>query len=174
MQAQTVTFTNLNDAVPSRFFNAAGSGVDPVNRNRLIVAFNTGRDPATLRANAFRASTEAFNHSIAMDTLRVLVTAPRGFYISRVTYNQRGAGSVARTGAAAGASTWVVGGRAGNVGVFSTNPALTRTMDITGLNLTSVPVSITTSLYAFATPRLGSATLAVTGADLFVQVLPLR
>ena len=60
-----------------------------------------------------------------------------------------------------------------NLGAFGTVPTMSRTVDLTGRNLTSLPVSITASLFAFATPQLGSASLALTGADVHVQLLPL-
>ena len=58
-------------------------------------------------------------------------------------------------GHSAGATTWVVNDQPPDRGVFSTNPKRSATVDLTGANLTSVPVSITTSLFAFSTPSLG-------------------
>src|SRR5688500_11122055 len=41
-QAQTVSFLNVNDAVPGKYFDSAATVVDPGNSNRLIIGFNTG------------------------------------------------------------------------------------------------------------------------------------
>jgi hypothetical protein len=76
-------------------------------------------------------------------------------------------------GKAAGGANWVVGGFAANLGLFSTNPTLTGTAHLSALQMTSVPVSITTGLFAFSPPTSGSATLQVTSADVTVEVLPL-
>lgn len=172
-QGQTVSFSGINDAVPSKFFDAATSVPDPADGNRLIIGFNVGRDPATWRTNEFKASTASFSHTSAMDTISFVVEAPAGYYISKVIYAQRGFGSALGTGRASGGTQWVVGDAAQPVGMFSTSPTFTRIVDLTGLNLTVVPVSITNSLFAFATSSLGSATVAVTAADVRVEILPL-
>jgi hypothetical protein len=172
-QAQTAAFSVIDDAVGSRFFEPATTRVDPIDRNRLIIGFNTGLDTALLKYREFRASTAAFSYTSAMDTISVKIAAPAGYYIAKVTYTQRGTGVVLRTGKAAGGTTWTVGDVSRPLGTFGTNPALTGTVNLTGQNRTVVPVSVTTSLFAFATPSLGSASVQVTGADLSVQLLPL-
>jgi len=73
----------------------------------------------------------------------------------------------------AGGAHWVVGDFASSLGTFTTTPGLSRTIDLTGRNLTTVPVSITASLFAFATPQLGAGSLALTGAEVQVHLLPL-
>jgi hypothetical protein len=168
-QAQTASFIGIDDAVPGRFFDAATTA--PVG-NTLIIRFNTGRDPATWKDNDFRASTAAFSHQSAMDTIHFTIVAPENHRIFRVTYNQRGTGSVVRTGKAAGGSTWVVGGVAGDVGIFGTNPTVSATMELPG-EWTEVPVSITTGLHVFSTPQLGSATVTLTQAEVVVELRPL-
>lgn len=172
-QGQTVTFTDINDAVPGRFYDAATSGPDALDPNRLRIGFESGLDFRTFQYTDFRASSAAFSHPSAMDTISFRVTAPAGYYIARITYSQRGTGSVVRTGRAAGMTNWVVGDHPADVGVFATIPTLSRTVDLTGQNLTQVPVSISNSLFAFSTPLLGSATVAITSADVLVEVLPL-
>jgi hypothetical protein len=67
----------------------------------------------------------------------------------------------------------VVGNIASDLGVFSTSPALAESIDLTGLNLTEIPVSISNSLFAFSTPLLGSATVSITAAEVVVELLPL-
>jgi hypothetical protein len=172
--AQSVTFSHITDAVPGRFFNAATSAPDPNNPNTLVIGFNAGLDPSNWKLNDFRASTAPFSHLTASDTLSARIHAPEGYYISNVTYSQRGTGFVLRTGRAAGASNWVVDDIADDLGTYATNPSLTRTVDLTGLNKTFVPVSITTGLFAFSTPALGAAQVAVTSAQIAVELLPIE
>jgi hypothetical protein len=165
-----VAFVDVTDAVAGRFFDAtttAANGADP---NRLIIGFNTGRDPATWRANDFRASTAAFSHLSAMDTISFRVVPPDGYYVSKITYTQHGTGSALRTGIARGGSNWVVGDYAADLGTYATNPNLSGVIDLTGLHLAFVPVSITTGLNAFTPPLVGSASLSITAAEVVVEV----
>jgi hypothetical protein len=171
--AQLVTFSQISDAVGKRFFNPATTAPDPLNPNRLIIRMHTGMDWTISKATDFRASTAAFSYTSAMDTIRFRVKAPAGYYIAKITYTQRGVGTAVRTGRASGGAHWVVGDFAFNLGTFSTTPGLSRTVDLTGRNLTSLPVSITASLFAYATPQAGAATLQLIGADVHVQLLPL-
>jgi hypothetical protein len=172
--AQSVTFSDITDAVPGRFFDAAASAPHPDDPNTLVIAFNSGLDPSNWKLNDFRASTAAFSHLTASDTIAVRIQAPDGYYISKVTYAQRGTGSVVRTGRAAGASNWVVDDVADDLGAYGTSPSLTRTRDLTGLNKTFVPVSVTTGLFAFSTPQLGSAQVGITSAHIRVEVAPIE
>jgi hypothetical protein len=172
-EGQVVTFSRISDAVPSRFFDAATSAPAPLDANTLIIGLNTGFDSATWKWRVFRASTATYSYTNAMDSISFTIQAPPGFYISKITYTQRGTGSVLRTGKASGAATWIVAGRAASLGAFTTNPTLSRTMDLTGKKMTVVPVSITNSLFAYSTPSLGSATVGLTGAQVRVQLLPL-
>jgi hypothetical protein len=167
-QAQTVKFSRIDDAVASRWVDPTTTRVDAVDRNKLIVGFNKGLDSRTLKYREFRASTAAFNYTAAMDTISVRLTAPAGYYIAKVTYTQRGSGSTSGTGRASGAASWIVADISESLGTFGTNPALTRTIDLTARRLTVLPVSITNSLNVFATSALGSATVSVTGAEIKV------
>ena len=162
-QAQVARFKSINDAVPSKFFDAATTAADPSNPNKLIIGFNAGFDPTTFTTAQFVASSM---RRVAMDTISFTVNAPAGFYVSRVTFTQRGSGWTCRTCSSAGAATWVVAGHSASLGVFTNNPALTGTADLTALKLVTVPVSITDSLFA----TTGSVT--ITGADVLVQLLP--
>ena len=171
-QAQVVRFSGITDAVAGRFFNAATTVVDPTNPNRLIIGLHSGINWSTLKYTDFRASSGAYSYTIAMDTINLSIRAPVGFYIGKVTYNQRGTGSVARIGFAGGAGNWVVAGKAANLGTFSTNPTFARTMDLASKRLTSVTMSVTINLSAFAPPTSGSATVAVTGASVTVELVP--
>jgi hypothetical protein len=170
---QHVTFSHIDDAAPARFFNPATTAPALSNPNTLIIGMHTGMDWTIWKATDFRASTAAFSYTAAMDTIRFRVKAPTGYYIARITYSQSGTGTTARTGKVSGGVHWVVGDFASSLGIFTTTPTMARLMDLTGRNLTSLAVSITASLFAFATPQLGSATLALTGAQVRVELLPL-
>jgi hypothetical protein len=172
VQAQTVTFLDINDAVATKFFDAATSAPDRLNGNKLIIGFNKGTDAKTWMSRTFTASTAAFYFSAATDTISFRVAAPAGYYVSRITYTQRGAGSIARSGTAAGSANWVVDDTAIDLGQFGTNPTLSRSVDLTGQLRSVVPVSITSSLFTFAPVGLGSATISLTSADVVVEVLP--
>ena len=159
-QAQVAKFKQITDAVPSKFFDAATSAPDPSNLNRLIIGFNSGLDPATFQPADF----VAFSNRVAMDTISFLVKAPLGYYISKIIYTQRGAGSTSRTSVSAGGATWVVNGHAASLGVFRSNPNLIGTADVAALKLGSVPVSITASLFA------STGAVAITSADVVVEL----
>jgi hypothetical protein len=164
-----VQVTGIDDAVEFRFFDVATSKVQG---NKLIIGFNTGRDPASWLANDFRASTAAFSRRWAMDSISFNVKAPSGYYITRMTYAQKGTGSVIGTGKASGQTTWVVGRFTYDLGAFTTSPTRSKSLDLTSLRLSSVPISITTTLAAYATSSLGSASVSITGAELSVEVAP--
>jgi hypothetical protein len=166
-------FLDISDAVPARFFDARATAPHVDDANRLVIGFHSGIDWTTWKATDFRASTEAFSHATAMDTLSFRIEAPEGFYIARITYTQRGRGSIIRTGKAAGSAHWVVAAAAAPLGLFGTTPTLKGEADLTGLSMTSVPVSITNGLFAFATPALGSASLEVISAEVQVCLEPL-
>ena len=168
-----VTFSDVKDAVPGRFFDAATTAADPADPNTLVIGLNTGLDFRTFKYADFRASSQAFSHTSAMDTISFRVRAPEGYYIASITYAQAGGGSVIRTGRAAGMTNWVVGDLAADLGVFGTSPTLSDTIDLSDQTLTDVPVSITNSLFAFSTPSLGSATVTVTSARVVVKLEPL-
>jgi hypothetical protein len=170
--AQTATFSDIDDAVPGRFFDAQSSAPDASNPNRLRIGLNTGLDATTFKFRDFRASTADFSYTSAMDTIGFRVTAPNGYYISKVTYSQIGVGGVTGPGRAVGMTNWVVDDVVADLGGFSTDPSLSGTIDLTGLFLTAVPVSITNSLFAFSSPTLGSAEVGLTGADVLVELLP--
>jgi hypothetical protein len=163
VQAQSAKFSGIRDAEPSKFFDAAKTKPDPLNANRLIVGFDTGLDPTAFTTAEFVAGGA---RRVAMDTLSFTVTAPAGFYVAKITYTQRGTGSTCRTCSSAGSAEWVVAGHPASLGVFSNNPALTATADLTGLKLVTVPVSITDSLFAT------TGSVSITGADIRVKLLP--
>jgi len=167
-------FVDINDAIPGRFFDAKNTAPSVDDPNRLVIAFHSGIDWNTWKNTEFRASTEAFSYPAAMDTISFRIEAPEGFYIARVTYSQAGRGSIIRTGRAAGTAQWVVGSFAAPLAQFGTTPALKSEADLTGLGLTSVPVSITNGLFAFTAPSAGSAIVEVNAAEVqvYLEALP--
>jgi hypothetical protein len=167
-----VKFLNINDALPTRFFNAATTAADAADPNRLVIGLHTDNDRATLKANDFRASTAAFSHVAAIDTISFRIEAPQGYRIATITYTQRGTGSVVRVAKASGATHWVVGDYAAQLGVFGPNPSLVGVADFRETPRTAVDVSITTALFAFAAPTSGAASLEVTSAEVQVEIVP--
>jgi hypothetical protein len=168
-QTPTVSFVEINDAVRGRFFDAATTAPDPADGNTLVIRFNSGTDPATWKANDFRASTAAFSHLSAMDTISFRIVPPEGYYVSKVTYRQLGSGSIVRTGKAAGGTHWVVGDDASQVALFLTNPDVSGSIELTSY-WPELPVSISAGLHVFSTPQLGSASLSITSASVSVQL----
>jgi hypothetical protein len=160
-------FAGIFDAVPSSYFDARTTAPDPHDPNSLVIGFDTGSDPTTLVARDFRASALPFSHRTAMDTISFTIEAPAGYFVSKVVYSQQGTASKDRTSVVAGGATWVVAGIPGNLGSFSDDPSLSSTLELTSLRLTSVPVSITVSLFA------STGTVAVTAAGVRVELLPL-
>ena len=168
--AQHVSFTDIRDAVPLKYFSANPdvTRADPTAPNTLEIALETGRDSGV--DDAFKASTAAFGNRVAMDTLSFNVVAPAGYYVSSITYVQTGRGSIGGLAEARGGSTWVVNGQPASLGTFRTEPSLARTVTFTDPTRTIVPVSITTSLFVFAPPTSGVADLELTAARVVVTV----
>ena len=165
-------FLNINDALPTRFFDAAATAPDAADPNKLVIGLHTDTDRATWKANDFRASTAAFSHLAAIDTISFRVEAPKGYRIATITYTQRGTGSALRVAKAQGATHWVVGDYAAQLGVFGTNPSLAGVADFSETPRAAVDVSITTALFAFAAATSGAASLEVTSAEVQVELVP--
>jgi hypothetical protein len=146
--AQTVTFLDVNDAVPGRCYDSVTTAPDPVNPNQLIIGINTGYIPGSFSVSAACYASDE-GSSLMMDTISFLVIAPPGYYISGVTFLQTLVTSGSRGGQGFGAVMKVVGD--------DPMPG-TGTVNLTGLSRTVVPVSITTALAAAGgTSRTGTA-----------------
>jgi hypothetical protein len=167
-QAQIVAFSQLRDAAPGKFFDAATSEAFAANGNRLNIGFNTGSDPATFVSNAFRATTLAFGNRTASDTISFVVTAPANFYVASLTYTQQGTSSTGRTAIQSGNTQWTVAGIPTVLGGEYNNPNLTGTIDLNALQQGSVPVSITVSLFAGPT-----GDMEITSANVVAEIKPL-
>jgi hypothetical protein len=158
--AQVAKFSGIHDAVPLKFFEAASTKPDPTNPNKLIIGFDSGIDQTTFASRQFTAY--SYNH--AMDTLGFTVTAPTGYYVAKIIFTQRGTGSVCRTCYSAGAAEWVVAGHPASLGLFTANPGLTGTADLTTSKPQSVNVSVTDSLFAT------TGSVMITSANVVVQL----
>jgi hypothetical protein len=166
-QAQVAEFSQLRDAASGKFFDAATSAPSLANGNQLNIGLNTGSDPLTFVSNEFRASTQAFTNRMADDTISFVVTAPAGFYVASLTYSQQGTASTVRTAQQNGNSQWTVAGFPAIIGEYAGNPTVTGVVDLTALQPSSVPVSITVSL--FAGP---SGDIAITSASVVADIKP--
>lgn len=136
-QTPTVSFSNVNDAVPGRFFSAAASVADPVAGNVLRVGVDSGFDSGIWKYRDFRATNLAYYYPAASDTLAFTATAPAGYVIASVRYEENLTAGASRTGKATTFTQVVVNGRAAT-GLNVSTPDFPRT----------VVVSITTSLFA--------------------------
>ena len=155
--AQTVTFTGINDAVPEKFFDAASSAPDGADPNTLVIGFNTGLDGTIWKDRDFKASHLPFSYPSATDTISFVIHALEGYYVATVTYEETLVVGNSRTGRAFTATQLVVNGVA----------TQEKFVDLSGLGATQVPMSITTSLVAAPTEA------RVMGGRVVVQVLPL-
>jgi|GEM_PF-7000670 len=161
-QGSTVTFSRINDAVPGKYYDPTTTAPGPVERNTLIIGLKS-----------FVASSEYPYKRTAMDTLSFRVAAPAGFYISRLTYSQAVNLSTSRGGGAHWAGNWVVSNVAADLGSGGMTRKISRTIDLTGQNRTSVPVSISNALFAHGI-SVTSGTASISRASVRVEVLPLQ
>ena len=159
-QAQVAEFSQLRDAAPGKFFDAAASAPSAANGNQLNIGINGGIDPLTFVSNAFRATTLAFGNRMADDTISFVVTAPAGFYVASLTYTQQGTSNTGRTAVQSGNTQWTVGGFPAVIAEYN-NPIVTGVVDLTALQPASVPVSITVSLFAGPTGDIEIASASV-------------
>lgn len=176
-----VTFENIRDAVPGKYFDPATTG-DAASPNTLQIGLGSG-------ANAFKACAPSEllpvpcnNTRAAMDTLSFVVRAPEGYYLSRITYTQSGRGAISRLADARGASSWIVGGvpidLGGPFGGAIEFPAAgggwtrSHTFENTDSEMTAAPVSLTTGLFAYASD-VGAARVELESASVSVEILPI-
>ncbi|NOT54591.1 MAG: hypothetical protein HOP18_08305 [Deltaproteobacteria bacterium] len=143
--AQTVTFSEINDAVPGRCYDPATTAPDPVNPNQLNIGINTGYIPGSFFVSAACYASDE-GASLAMDTLSFVITAPPYYYISKITFTQTGSTSGSRGGKGFRSASWVMDDDPRTVP--ATTSGWLGTVNLTGLNKTVVPVSITTALAA--------------------------
>ena len=170
--AQNAIFSEIRDAVPLRYFDSATTAAQSgaANTHTLVIGFHE-TDP-------FRASDEVPNTTdtrLAADTLSVVVTAPPGHYISSITCHLSGTGAVNTPADARAASNCVINGQPvdlGSVGGGALSPEWSlssQPVAIAGA-LTTVPVSLTAQLFAFAADAQASAKVDLTSATIVVTV----
>ena len=167
-QAQDVSFTGLRDAVPGKSFDAAASDPGLNDPNVLVIGLDSGFDFGTLTFKNFAVSNLPYMSRVASDTIKFRVVAPDGFYVSKIVYRQKGIGSTLRSAVARGTAHWIVAGFPSLLGEFGSDPNLVGSADLDELQPTSVPVSITVSL--FAGP---AGSLEITDARVIVTLAPL-
>jgi hypothetical protein len=177
----TVTFENIRDAVPGRFFSPTATIADA--NDTLHIGFESG-------AGAFRACAPlslplsplpCSNTRVAMDTISFVVRAPAGYYVASVKVDQAGTGAISGVADARGTSGFVVAGVPFDLGgpfggaQFTTGGAAwsrSQTVELGDSRLAAVPMSLTTGLFAYvntsgvARVEIESATVAVTIAPL--------
>jgi hypothetical protein len=166
-QAQIVAFSQVRDAAPGKFFDAATSEPFAANANRLNIGLNTGSDPATFVSNAFRVTTLSFGNRMANDTISFVVTAPADFYVASLTYSQQGTANSGRTAVQTGNTQWTVAGTPAVIGEYTGPPIVAGTINLDALQLGSVAVSITVSMFAGST-----GDMEITSANVVAEIKP--
>jgi hypothetical protein len=170
-------FTEIRDAVPFRYFDSATTAAQAGAPNTLVIGFHE-TDPVRFRAALQDGNT--IGTRLAADTLSVVVTAPSGHYIASITCHLSGRGAVDTPADARVSANLVVNGQPIDLGSFggaqfpSTGAAWSSSQTITFENqaLTSVPVSLTAHLFAFAVNALASAEVDLTSATIVVALTP--
>ena len=169
-------FTELHDLIPDKCFSAPLSIVSP---GSVDIGIESGYSSTTWQSKACIASTKAFHGRSASDTFTVTVTAPAGFRIARIRYQQAGTRYLERSTywTASGTGTFTVNEVA--VPFTFTTPALTRVVDLTGQDVLVASVLVSISLKAARSssfPRVtappGSATISVADAVIAVEYEP--
>jgi hypothetical protein len=169
--AQNAIFSEIRDAVPSRYFD---STTTQPSANTLVIGFH---DP-------FEASHQDGTTSptrLAGDTLSFVVTAPTGRAIASITCHVSGSGAVNTPGDARASANLVVNGQPVDLGSFGggqfppNGAPWTSSQTITfapDQAPTSVPVSLTAQLFAFAINTGASARVDLTSATIVVALTP--
>ena len=157
-RAQHATFSNYNDASASHCYNPATTAPDATNLNRLIIGM------LACTAAAPNGTT------VIMDSFSFRITAPAGYYVSKVTFTQNGTSGGSRGGAGYRAATWVVDDEA--FPVSSTTTGWEAIVDLSLQRKSVVPVSITTFLAAFGITVVSGSASASSPA-VVVELLPL-
>lgn len=160
--AAVVTFDNFNDTNEG-FFD--GATVDPVDGNTLVIGLAD-----------FIADGSAVETASAFDTFAVTITAPTGYRITGINYNESGTFTPMGGTVNAGGSIVVDGEAMGFNDIHSGNATGGWFLDPSfSLDTVSAVVSITNVLFAFgpgATISKDMATLSVELVELTAVPLP--
>ena len=170
-------FSEIRDAVPLRYFDPATTAAQPDDPNTLVIGFH---ETDAFRFRASRQDANTTGTRLAADTLSVVVTAPSGHYISSITCHLSGRGAVDTPADARASANLVVNGQPIDLGAFggaqfpSTGAewSTSHTIPLADQALTSVPVSLTAHLFAFAVSALASAEVDLTSATIVVAFTP--
>lgn len=163
-QAATVTFTNINDPTPGANFDSATS----------LAAGNT----LNIGLLNFAASAPGLFGSVAVatDTINFLITAPTGFKVTKVTYNESGTFTNGANATTVDTGSWSVNGVGGVLGTEVHTAGATGTSGtwslgtFTNPNSSTALVTITNTLVAIAGPT--NANIAKTLASVSVDLAP--
>jgi hypothetical protein len=169
-----VTFTDLHDSVPYRCYIAEQS---TVSADRVSIAIEDGGAvPGTFQRRACIAATTAFNPGSVTDTFTVIVTAPPGKHLTRVTYTQSGNRLLQRSTYWRASGTGQLTANGVTMPFSFTDPGLARSIDLSGQNVESTTISVSISMSAGRSanqPRVtnppGSAFISVTSAQIIVE-----
>lgn len=166
-QAQVAEFNRIRDAVPGKFFDADTTDPGNKNPNALVIGIDSGLDTKTFTSNNFAVSTLPFANRLASDAISFRVVAPEGFYVAKIVYKQKGTFSTLRGAVQRGTALWTVAGFPNLIAEF-VDPNLTASVNLDELKRTTVPVSISVSLFAGPT-----GSLEITDARVVVTLAPL-
>jgi hypothetical protein len=165
-QASVVTFSDILDGNGSPLlFDPATTVPDPSDGNKLIIGLNN-----------FTADGASAPTSSAVDTLSMTITAPAGFYITSIDYTEAGNGQT--TNGFATASGSIVADNIPNIfmtQMFSPNNnsgwSITPATIVIN-NKTSINLSITNSMVAFAFTPNDTAQITKAAASITVGITP--
>jgi hypothetical protein len=165
-QASVVTFSNITDGSGSPLlFDPGTTAPDPNDGNKLIIGLDN-----------FSADGGSILTTSAVDTLSMVITAPAGFYITSIDYTEAGDGQT--TNGVASASGSMVADNIPTIFLtqlfqpnansgWSITPATTNIANKTSINL-----SITNSMFAFAFTPNDTARITKTSASITVGITP--
>src|SRR5262245_48543223 len=154
----------IRDAVDGANFAPTLTAATP---GHLSIGFESGTNLQTFASRAFLATTSGVKNTAA-DVLVVRITAPAGFVIGTVTYEQVGTKTVSRQARVLSVLSWIVNG-VPRVVASGPAPNATASVNLAASRLTKVEISISPYLSAFLpTGGLGSGTIQITGAALNV------
>jgi hypothetical protein len=169
--AADATFAAVNDTVVGFYLNSATTAPDPASPNTLVFGLHSGF--SGFASTEFRASATSGATGFAMDTITFQITAPAGYYIERVTYNQTVSASTSGAGSSTNARTDLsVGGIAVTATQGSGLPTSSKIVDLAALRLSRTQMTVVPTLTARAGLR-GSAGISLTYAAVSVTLAPL-
>lgn len=157
-------FSQITDAAPGVCYDAATTAPDLADPNqpKLVIGVHSGISPTTWMNTACIASTSSFYSKEVMDSIAARVTAPDGYYISRITFSQTAVKVAGRIGQVFGGAQWVVDGVALPASLTGAS------VDLTGCQ-TEASVSFSVFLGAKVSSTLaGNATASVANPVLTV------